>query len=49
MADDPDIDWLQSELRRYLGLRPETRLDEIISPSGTVQQLQPDGTFKRVR
>jgi hypothetical protein len=46
---DPDIDRLQAELRRNLGLRPETRLDEIISPNGIVRQLQPDGTFKRVR
>jgi hypothetical protein len=49
MAEDLDLDWLQAELRQDLGLRPETRLDEIISPDGTVQQLQPDGTFKQVR
>jgi len=49
MAHDAHLDQLQAELRRDLGLRPETRLDEIISPNGAVQQLQPDGTFKRVR
>lgn len=47
MADD--LDRLQDELRRDLGLRPETRLDEVISPDGTVVQLQPDGTLKQVR
>jgi hypothetical protein len=49
MADDLDLDWLQAELRQELGLRPETRLDEIIYPDGAVLQLQSDGTFKQVR
>lgn len=49
MADDLDLDWIQAELKRDLGLRPETRLDEVISPDGTVWKLQPDGTLEQVR
>jgi uncharacterized protein with PhoU and TrkA domain len=43
--DDLDIEWLQQELRRDLGLRPETRLDVLILQDGTAWVLQPDGTF----
>lgn len=44
-----DIAEMQAQLRRDLGLRPDTRLDHLIFRDGTTWELQPDGTFKRVR
>jgi len=49
MSDDPNIDWAQDELRRDLGLRPETRLDCVIFRDGAAYELQPDSTLLQVR
>jgi hypothetical protein len=43
-----DLSELQAQLRRDLGLRPETRLDHVIFMDGTTWELQPDGIFKQV-
>lgn len=49
MTDDYDIDWMQDELRRDLGLRPETRLDCVIFRDGSAYELQADNTLLQVR
>jgi hypothetical protein len=49
VSDDYDIDWMQDELRRDLGLRPETRLDCVIFRDGSAYELQADNTLLQVR
>lgn len=49
MTHDPEITRLQAQLRRDLGLRPDTRLDTLIFRDGTTWVLQADGTFKEIR
>jgi hypothetical protein len=44
-----DIERAQAELRRDLGLRPETRLDVIIFKDGRVYEMRPNGELERVR
>jgi hypothetical protein len=43
------VEEAQAELRRGLGLRPETRIDTIIFQSGEVWELWPDNLLHKVR
>ncbi len=45
----PFIIGARVQMRFALGLRPETRLDEIIFPDGAVFHEMPNGVFCQVR
>jgi hypothetical protein len=45
----PELRAARAAFRRQLGFRPDTRMDEIIFPDGTVLRELPNGTFVGVR